>query len=80
MQEKTSRFRAVDALLILMIVLPILFGIVLQIATKPPSEGIAISGARIFFTIPFFFQDIPITESQVNSWIVVVALLGYLCV
>lgn len=76
MQEKTSRFRAVDALLILMIVLPIVFGIVLQIATKPPSEGIAISGARIFFVIPFFFQDIPITESQVNSWIVVVALLG----
>ena len=57
-----------------MMVLPIVFGIVLNVLTKPQSEGISISGARIFFTIPMPLQDFPVTESQVNSAIVLVVL------
>lgn len=57
-----------------MMILPIVFGIVLNVLTKPQTEGISISGARIFFTIPMPLQDFPVTESQVNSAIVLVVL------
>ena len=58
-----------------MMVLPIAFGIVLNVLTEPVSEGITITGARIFFTIPMPLQDFPVTESQVNSAIVLIVLL-----
>ena len=60
-----------------MMIIPIAFGIVLQVLTKPASEGITITGARIFFTIPMPIQDFPITESQVNSAIVMVVLFFF---
>ncbi len=60
-----------------MMIIPILCGIVLQILTKPASEGITITGARIFFTIPMPIQDFPITESQINSAIVLVTLFFF---
>ena len=59
-----------------MMVLPLLFGIVLQVLTKPASEGISISGARIFFKIPMPLQDFIITESQINSALVIIVILG----
>jgi len=60
-----------------MMIIPIAFGIVLQVLTKPASEGITITGARIFFTIPMPLQDFPITESQINSAIVMVTLFFF---
>ena len=60
-----------------MMILPIAFGIVLSVLTKPASEGITITGARIYFTIPMPIQNFPITESQVNSAIVLIVILFF---
>ena len=60
-----------------MMIIPIVCGIVLQVLTKPASEGISITGARIFFTIPMPIQNFPITESQINSAIVLVVLFFF---
>ena len=76
--NKTSRkFKILDAFYIAMMILPIVFGIVLQVLTKPLSEGIAITGARVYFTIPMPVQDFPVTESQVNSAIVLVVIFFF---
>ncbi|MBQ1210178.1 MAG: F0F1 ATP synthase subunit A [Clostridia bacterium] len=56
-------------------ILPILGGILLQVLTKPASEGVTITGARIFFTVPMPIQDFPVTESQINSALVLIVLL-----
>ncbi|MBQ9115822.1 MAG: F0F1 ATP synthase subunit A [Clostridia bacterium] len=44
--------------------------------TAPLSEGIQISGAQIYFTVPMPLQSLPITEAQVNSLLVVITILG----
>lgn len=77
MKEKDLRFKIVDILLVLMMTVPIILGIVLQVMTEPPASGVQITGARIFFTIPMPLQDFPVTESQVNSLIVMIVLLGF---
>lgn len=76
MNIKSRRFVAVDILLIVMMILPLVCGMVLKIVTTPPSEGISISGARIFFTVPMPIQNLPITESQINSWLVMISLFS----
>ena len=76
MNKEKIKFRIVDGVYILMIVLPLVFGMVLQVLTKPASEGISISGARIFFKIPMPIQDFLITESQINSALVMIVILG----
>ena len=76
--RKSAKFKAVDTLLIILTVLPILFGIAIYVMTAPPSEGIEIAGARIFFTIDMPIQPLPITEAQVNSWLVIVSVF-FLC-
>jgi len=59
-----------------MMILPIVSGIVLKILTRPASEGISITGAQIYFTIRMPVQDLPITESQINSWLVMISIFG----
>ena len=76
MKVKNSRFAAVDILYICMMALPVLAGIVLKVLTAPVSEGIQISGARIYLSIPMPVQDLLITESQINSWLVMISILG----
>ena len=44
--------------------------------TTPASEGISITGARVFFTIPMPLQELPITESQINSWAVLASVFS----
>lgn len=61
-----------------MMILPICFGIVLKVLTAPLSDGISISGARIFLTLPMPIQNLPVTESQINSAIVIVSSF-FLC-
>lgn len=73
----TKKFKILDAVYIAMMILPLAAGIVLQVLTKPMSEGITLSGARIFFTIPMPLQELPITESQINSWIVLIVLFFF---
>jgi len=72
------RFRICDILLIVMIILPIVAGWALKILFVPAAEGIQISGAYIYFTIPMPWMDLPITEAQINSWIVIISLF-FIC-
>ncbi len=74
----SAKFKAVDALLLILAAVPILFGIALYILLTPASSGIEIAGARIYFTINMPLQPLPITEAQVNSWLVIVSVF-FLC-
>ncbi|MBE5744264.1 MAG: hypothetical protein E7358_06085, partial [Clostridiales bacterium] len=71
-------FKIVDAIYISFIIIPIICLIVLKVLFTPASEGISISGALIYFTIPMPIQDLPITESQVNS-LAVIIIITSLC-
>ncbi|MBE6787949.1 MAG: F0F1 ATP synthase subunit A [Ruminococcaceae bacterium] len=76
--QRSLCFKIVDVLLIMGAVLPLIFGMVLKILFNPASEGISISGALVYFTIPMPLQNLPITESQVNSALVVITIF-FLC-
>ena len=76
--KKTGKFKLVDGLLLLGAVLPIAAGILLKVLTAPPSDGIEITGARIFFTVHLPIQDWYVTESQINSWLVILSVT-FLC-
>ena len=76
MRSKSRGFAAVDILMILMMVVPILSIIVLKVLTTPLSEGISITGAQIYFTVPMPLQDLYITAAQINSWAVIISVLG----
>lgn len=77
MNQKNRRFILADVFYIIMMIVPILSGLVLKALTTPPSDGISISGARIYFTVPMPLQDLVVTESQVNSAIVLIVLLFF---
>jgi len=77
-QKKDIRFKIVDILYILGAVLPFAFCIVLKILFNPASEGINITGAMIYFTIPMPLQNLLITEAQINSWAVIISIF-FLC-
>ena len=77
--ESKSRSRLVDFLLILLIILPLVGAMALKVLTTPDaplSEGVQISGAQIYFTIPMPIQALPITAAQINSWAVMLSILG----
>lgn len=76
--KKNIRFRLVDTLYLLGIILPFVFLMVLKCLFNQPSEGISITGALVYFKIPLPIQDLPITEAQVNSWAVIISIL-FLC-
>lgn len=77
MKEKSVGFKLADALLIILSIVPFAAAIALRIITNPESEGVRIAGANIFFTVPMPLQDMPITESQVNSWLVIISLFFF---
>lgn len=74
--EAKKNSKLIDILLLGMMIVPFIIGIVLKILFTPASEGISISGAVIYFTIPMPLMDWPITEAQVVSLLVMIALLG----
>ena len=74
--KKSLRARIVDYLLIAMMVLPFVGALLLKILTKAPSEGISVTGAQVFFTVPMPIMDLHISESQVNSVAVLISLFG----
>lgn len=76
MNRQSFRFRFADVCYILMMALPVLGCIVLKVLTNPPSEGIAIHGALIYFSFPMPVMDMVVTESQINSLAVIIAVLG----
>lgn len=77
MKQKSRWFAVVDILYILLMALPVLAAIVLKVLTTPLSEGISITGAQIYFVIPMPLQDLPITAAQINSWLVILSILGF---
>ena len=76
MNVKSRSFKVVDIFYLAIAILPFLAGIILKILTTPAEEGISISGARIFFSVKMPLQDLLITESQINSWLVMISLFG----
>ncbi|MBQ1389565.1 MAG: F0F1 ATP synthase subunit A [Clostridia bacterium] len=50
----------------------------LHILFNPPSNGIEIAGPLVYFTIPMPIQPLPISESQVNSWLLLISVF-FLC-
>lgn len=78
MMECSKKFKIVDILYLIMMFLPILAGIVIKVIITPAKEGIEISGALIYFTLNMPVQNFPITESQLNSVIVIISVL-FLC-
>lgn len=72
-------FRILDIFYIVMAILPLVFGIVLDILTTPEAgKGVSIAGARIYYTIDIAsgnFFDIIISEAQVNSVLVILTIL-----
>lgn len=76
MENDKQRFKLFDTLYTAMMILPVVCGIIIKILTTPISEGISISGAKIFFTIKMPIQDLPITESQIHSWLVMISITG----
>lgn len=77
-ETKTVKFKIVDILLLVCMILPILGALALEILTRAPSEGITLTGAQIFIQIDMPLQKLYITEAQVNSWAVVIAVF-FLC-
>ena len=73
---KSARFRRTDRLLLLMMVLPLLACIALKVLFTPAEEGVHIAGAMIYFESPAPVMPLIITESQVNSWAVMISILG----
>ena len=78
MNAKSRRFKAVDMLLLAGAILPMAGAMALKVLTTPPSEGINITGAQIYFSIPMPLQPLLITEAQVVSAAVILAIL-FLC-
>ncbi len=76
MNKKSRSFLMADIFYILMMTVPILSAIITKVLTKAPLDGINITGAQVFFTIKMPVQDLVITESQVNSWLVIISILG----
>ncbi len=76
MKTNSRSFHAVDILFVLMMILPIAIAITIKVLTNSPAEGISITGAGVYFTLPLPIQKLPITEAQVNSALVMVSILG----
>lgn len=64
-------------LLLILSVLPILAGVLIKVLFVPSSDGINITGAHVFFTIDLPFGGLPISEAQVNSWLVILSLFFF---
>lgn len=64
-------------LLLILTVLPLIAAIAIKVAFIPASEGIDITGAHVFFTIDLPLGGLPITEAQVNSWLVILSLFFF---
>ena len=74
--SKQRKFFLIDLLLLLLILLPPVAGIVLRVLTHPASEGVSIAGALVYFPIPLPLGGLPITESQINSLLVLLSIFG----
>ena len=74
--KRGFKFYFVDALYISMMIVPILVAIVLKVLFTPASEGVTITGPLVYLRVPMVIQDFIISESQINSWLVIITILG----
>ena len=81
----SRRDRILTRLWLVLMLLPLFGGMLLNLFLTPPSEGITVTGAQIYFTLELPFKnlpapirELPITESQVNS-VLVLLFLFFLC-
>lgn len=77
--NNSLKFKLVDILILVLMITPLAVGIILKVLTNAPTDGISISGALIYFTVRMPVQDFPITESQVNSLLVIISIF-WLCI
>ena len=75
---KEKKDKLIDRLYLVMIILPFVLCMLLKILTTPAAEGISITGAQVYFTIPMPLMDLAITEVQVTSLAVIISIL-FLC-
>ncbi len=78
LKNKSRSFVFIDVVLIIMMLLPLAVGIVLKVLTTPLPDGVEVTGARIFFSVKMPIQDLIISESQINSWLVMISIF-FLC-
>ncbi len=75
-KNKSRGFKTVDVLYLLITVLPLVAGMVIKVLTTPKIDGIQIAGAQKYFCIKMPLQDMCITASQINSWLVMISIFG----
>jgi len=77
MKAKSRLFVAIDIILIIMMIVPLIAAIGIKVLITPPSDGIDIVGARIIYTFDNMpIQPLVITESQVNSWLIIISIFS----
>ena len=59
-----------------LMILPLLCAMAMKICFTPAKEGVVIEGALVYAKIPMPFQELLITESEINSWAVMLFILG----
>lgn len=74
----TRKFLLLDTLYLALMAAGPLFAIVLKVLFTPQSDDINIAGALVFFTVKLPFFDLPVSETQVNSFVVLWSLF-WLC-
>ena len=47
-----KRFKLMDWLYVVLMIVPLLTCMVIKVLTKPATEGISITGAQVYWTIP----------------------------
>lgn len=75
-KNKSRGFKTIDVLYLLITVLPLVAGMVIKVLTTPKIDGIQIAGAQKYFCIKMPLQDMWITASQINSWLVMISIFG----
>ena len=76
MKDRTRLFAVADWLCILLMLLPLAAAMALRAMFAPAAEGVVIGGAMVYLTIHMPVMDLPISEAQVNSWMVMLSILG----
>ena len=64
-------------LYLILSILPIVAGVIIKVMYVPVSDGISITGAHVFFTIDLPLGGLPVSEAQVNSWLVLISLFFF---
>lgn len=77
-KKATTEFRLVDAMLVIMMIVPLVLAILMKVLFIPVGEGIEITGAHVYTVLNMPISDLPISEAQVNSLAVLMSIL-FLC-